>query len=228
MIRLRSNPTKRALKVLERCQQSWDKAKAEGREVTKSVSSCYRQREVKQSLLDETFRKCAYCESLISHVAWGDVEHLKPKSESDAGVLDYDNLTIACSICNNCKSNYWSLDEPILNPYSDDPDNHLCFLGTLVWTKKGSRLGRRTIDLLSLNRAALWERRKEHLDRISALADRFVDATREPLKDALRRELSLRCRTRLSIRHCAEPSSVLLTRSTGKTCDRLLEPADGP
>ncbi len=54
----------------------------------------------KNQLKQESFGKCAYCESPTSTVAYGDVEHFRPKSVYWWLVYCYDNFLFACQLCN--------------------------------------------------------------------------------------------------------------------------------
>lgn len=54
----------------------------------------------KDQLLRETHNKCAYCESDITTVSYGDVEHYRPKSVYWWLAYVYDNYLASCAICN--------------------------------------------------------------------------------------------------------------------------------
>jgi uncharacterized protein (TIGR02646 family) len=54
----------------------------------------------KKQLRVESDGKCAYCEGKASHVAHGDVEHFRPKSEYWWLAYCYDNYVYSCQICN--------------------------------------------------------------------------------------------------------------------------------
>lgn len=54
----------------------------------------------KKQLRAETFGKCAYCEGPTDLVAYGDVEHFRPKSVYWWLAYCYDNHLFACQICN--------------------------------------------------------------------------------------------------------------------------------
>ncbi|MDE0089274.1 MAG: hypothetical protein OXU23_26410 [Candidatus Poribacteria bacterium] len=54
----------------------------------------------KKQLLVETGGKCAYCEAKISAVAFGDVEHYRPKSSYWWLAYCYDNYLASCQLCN--------------------------------------------------------------------------------------------------------------------------------
>ncbi len=189
MIRLVSTPSSEALAQLEVSSRQLREAEDAGVSPPEAVRKCYRHPDVKSSLVRETSEKCAYCESKITHVYWGDVEHIKPKGRFPESALDYENLTLACAICNNKKSDYWNDEAPILDPYVDDPADHLVGLGPLLWHCDGSQSGKRTIDLLELNRAGLREKRLECLDRLSALVDRYKREPEGPIKEGLAAQL---------------------------------------
>lgn len=64
---------------------------------------------LKDVLLDDFHGKCAYCDATLEHVAWGDVEHFRPKAEvtEDAShpgyywlAYDPDNYLPSCQKCN--------------------------------------------------------------------------------------------------------------------------------
>jgi hypothetical protein len=54
----------------------------------------------KNQLKRESHGKCAYCEATTAVVAYGDVEHYRPKSIYWWLAYSYDNYLYACQICN--------------------------------------------------------------------------------------------------------------------------------
>ena len=54
----------------------------------------------KDQLLIETGNKCAYCETPTAVIAYGDVEHYRPKSKYWWLAYVYDNYLASCTICN--------------------------------------------------------------------------------------------------------------------------------
>jgi 5-methylcytosine-specific restriction endonuclease McrA len=66
--------------------------------------SRYRHPDIKAALISETHGKCDYCESRLLHIHHGDVEHFYPKSLAPAKTFEWKNLTLACEICNQNKS----------------------------------------------------------------------------------------------------------------------------
>ena len=88
----------------------------------------YGSKAVKHALISSQHGKCAFCESRITVVSHGDVEHYRPKAgwdqEDGAGLVkpgyywlayDWNNLFLSCQICNqSCKRNIF----PLINPAS--------------------------------------------------------------------------------------------------------------
>jgi uncharacterized protein (TIGR02646 family) len=87
-------------------------------------------KKAKAQLRAETFGKCAYCEASTSTVAYGDVEHFRPKSVYWWLAYCYDNYLFSCQICNqqHKKDNFplrdgaERLDEPVLPAQATDDD----------------------------------------------------------------------------------------------------------
>ncbi len=158
---------------------------AAGEALTNSERSRYRHPEIKTALVNETHGKCAYCESKILHIHHGDVEHVYPKSLAPELTVQWSNLTLACEICNQNKSNKDPLVEQIIDPYSTDPSRHLLFNGPLVFPR-GSAAGENTRIILDLNRGDLAERRKEHLERIMGIVNTIF---REDISIVARRDI---------------------------------------
>jgi 5-methylcytosine-specific restriction endonuclease McrA len=162
---------------------------ANGADPPDAVLNAYRDPELKQHLIAEAHGKCIYCESKVTHVYYGDVEHIKPKAVFPDERLNIENLALACAICNGAKGDFWDEDVPLLNPYRDDPNDELMALGYLVARRPGRNRARITIGKLQLNRPALLERRRERVELLQALADQYAQAPNGPVKDLLRAEL---------------------------------------
>ncbi|MGH9544309.1 MAG: HNH endonuclease [Terriglobales bacterium] len=149
----------------------------------------YRDPVLKGHLVLEAYGKCVYCESKITHLYFGDIEHIKPKSQFPAERLDVGNLALACAVCNNSKGNCWDDAVPLLNPYLDDPATELLALGYLVVRRPGHVRARVTIETLQLNRPELIERRKERIEMLQPLADQYAESQIASVKELLRIEL---------------------------------------
>jgi uncharacterized protein (TIGR02646 family) len=177
MIRLSKRPEPQVLldHAVEWTEALLDR-EAAGENPTAYEKTRYRHPEIKATLIAETFGKCAYCESRLLHIHHGDVEHIYPKSLDVLQSFDWENLTLACEICNQNKSNRDPLVEHIIDPYAEDPEAHLVFLGSLIFPK--SPKGTATRAILELHRAALVEMREEQLGRVMGV---YVQVLREDL-----------------------------------------------
>jgi uncharacterized protein (TIGR02646 family) len=99
-------------------------------------ASLYRAKSVKFALQKAQHDKCALCESKVSHIAYGDVEHFRPKaayrqSPEDRLVkpgyywlaYDWSNLLFCCQLCNQrFKRNYFPLTDPRRRAKSHNDD----------------------------------------------------------------------------------------------------------
>lgn len=154
-----------------------------------TVSSNYNSPEIKRTLADCSNQKCMYCESKIKHVDHGEIEHIKPKRFFVDLVFSWDNLGFTCSVCNKNKRDYYSATMPIIDPYAEDPGDHLIAIGSLVFSKNASDRGQVTQSKLDLNRLALVEQRENKIKEIQTAIDRFQRVTNKDVKDALFKEL---------------------------------------
>jgi 5-methylcytosine-specific restriction endonuclease McrA len=160
-----------------------------GSDPPQALLDSYRDADLKAHLIVEAHGKCVYCESKITHVYFGDVEHIKPKARFPAERLDPVNLALACAVCNNAKGDFWDEATPLLNPYTDEPDEEILALGYLIARRPGRNRARLTIERLDLNRHALLERRKERIELLQPLADQYMLEPPGSVKDLLRNEL---------------------------------------
>lgn len=160
-------------------------------DVPDSLLSAYRDRPVKDLLLKETSSKCAYCESKLTHVYFGDVEHIIPKSVEPSLRFEYQNLTLVCAVCNNSKRDYFSPEVPIINPYTDNPEDCLIPLGPLVYSSPGHERARVTEWKLKLNRTELIERRTERLESLHRLAHQYKSLPAGELRNIIEEQLRI-------------------------------------
>jgi len=111
-----------------------------------------------------------YCESKISHIDYAHVEHIKPKAQDKHPQLEFDwgNLGYCCPVCNNKKGGKYDDATPYVDPYSEDPADHLVPSGNWLFARMGSERGEITIRDIQLNRAELLERRLHRLEEIQA------------------------------------------------------------
>lgn len=156
-----------------------------GEDPTPSQKARYGHAQIKAALIAETFGKCAYCEWKVLVGAYGDVEHIIPKSLRPDLRFRWDNLTLACDICNTNKGD----NSDLVDPYSDEPEAHFRFLGPMLVVRIGSDIGKRTHAILDLNRTPLLEHRKEKIDdfvrRVYEINATVDPRTKEVLLNAL-------------------------------------------
>lgn len=110
----------------------------------------WKHEEIGTSLLESSSYKCAYCECKLQiSDSYMQIEHFKDKDTYEDEVVEWENLLPSCQRCNRKK---WTLDVlkfPIVNPYEDDPKDHLC-LDTFRLYGKDEK-GTTTITKLLLN-----------------------------------------------------------------------------
>lgn len=136
--------------------------------------SVWRHRDIRDSLMVETGKRCAYCDGNMMAVTLGHIEHKLPRVARPDLVIDWFNLTLACPRCNLAKSDYYSPGLPLLDPYIDDPDDHLIHVGNLVFPLPGSDRGKITVLRLALSRSDLVEARGRRLDAVAQLVDSWA------------------------------------------------------
>lgn len=152
-----------------------------------ALQTNYKQRENKAALESASKGKCMYCESYVSHVYFGDVEHIRPKSNIRFSHLEFEwtNLGFCCARCNNAKKDQFDENCPLIDPYSEDPSDHLVAFGTIVRHKAGSERGAITIITTDLNRPELIERRAIRLDDLQNALDACYRTKNPPLQQIL-------------------------------------------
>ena len=131
---------------------------------TALLNGDYKHKENKIALQHANYDKCMYCESKVTHTYYGDVEHIKPKSKFSELEFVWENLGYVCAKCNGTKLDKYNNECPYIDPYLENPDDHVVAIGTLLKQKRGSEKGELTIIDIDLNRKELIERRKEKID----------------------------------------------------------------
>jgi len=178
--------------ILERNGARWTnellKLIADGVNPTDYLLSRYSHPDIKSALLLETSEKCAYCESAFRHVTYGDVEHILPKRANPELRFNWQNLTVACDICNTNKA-----EHELIDPYVDNPANAFVFCGPVIWAKPDNDRAMLSEIRLDLNRTALVQRRQERLEFLRNL---IISAfgkppdVRDAILDKARREVA--------------------------------------
>jgi uncharacterized protein (TIGR02646 family) len=167
-------------------EASWKKAirLASTDAARKNAQDKYKHDEIKEALIDMFQGKCAYCESDITHIDYGHIEHFKPKGTPAYYELavDWDNLLLACGRCNGAenKGTKFPLADnggPLVNPAEEEPSKHLRFdfdprlkLANVLGISKRGETTQRT---LGLNRPQLLKHRSKFVAKLWVIASRY-------------------------------------------------------
>ena len=162
-----------------------------GEKIPSTVSNRYNKSEVKESLRQESFSKCIYCESNVQHISYEHIEHIKPKARDKYPELtfEYMNLGLSCPKCNMNKGAEYDENVPYINPFVDNPESHFKAVGALIWALPGDRRARLTELDIKLNRPDLLEVRRERINSIRSLIEIYNQETNQRLKQSLRKEI---------------------------------------
>ena len=148
----------------------------------------YNHPEIKAALEGMFSCKCAYCESKVSVVAYGEIEHFRPKSIYEDLTFDWYNLLYSCTICNsiNHKGSKFPLDvngNPLLIDPSDnntDPFLHLDFSwdDNLANIEGRDDYGKTVTEIFDLNGIT---RRKELIKKRSLYIKKLMNILKSAL-----------------------------------------------
>jgi hypothetical protein len=124
-----------------------------------------------------------YCESKIEHTGYAHIEHIKPKAKFPELEFEWDNLGFSCQVCNTNKGTQYDENTPFINPYNENPQEHIVFFGFFVFPKQGSERGEYTIKGIGLNRPYLIDRRKDKIEGINKMIKFAYRTTNESLRN---------------------------------------------
>ncbi len=181
----------------------------------------YTHKSVKDALKEIQHSKCCYCEKHIKERST--VEHFRPKTsfrnqKSDQReypgyywlAYEWNNLYLACDVCNTNKNDYFPLLNPderaishksdltkersvLLDPGNDEIKDFLSFNGEIaVGLDEETKRGSTTIKLIDLNRQSLVEKRLEKLKILKRLTEVVQLSKNQPENQALREQAN-RC-----------------------------------
>ena len=146
----------------------------------------------KDALRKSASGKCMYCESKIEHVSYAQIEHIKPKKKFPELEFAWENLGFCCQRCNSNKGTKYNESMPFINPYNENPEDHILFIDHVIWPKQNSKRGEYTIKEIGLNRSDLIERRKDKIEGIKKMIIAAFRTATESLRmqiiDELRKE----------------------------------------
>jgi len=143
----------------------------------------------KKALRKSTSGKCMYCESRMEHNSFSHVEHIKPKSKFPELEFVWDNLGFSCEWCNTNKSDKFDEAIPFINPYNENPEDHIVFFDHLVYPKNGSIRGEYTKNELKLNRSGLLDDRIKRIEDIKKMIIAASNVANESLRNQMIEEL---------------------------------------
>jgi len=130
-----------------------------------------------QQLHQACLHKCAFCESQPKTTSSLQVEHYRPKGNQkfEALMFEWENWLSSCASCNSQKGQHFPFchGEPcLINPSTENPAKHISFQGETVLYK--TRRGKKTIELIHLNRSSLEGERAKWLLQINTLLLLFL------------------------------------------------------
>lgn len=137
----------------------------------RALTTNYKHIDNKKALILASKGKCMYCESRVLHIDYGDIEHIKPKRRFPTLEFEWTNLGFGCRKCNIAKGDKYDELTPYIDPYVEEPEDHLIALGAVLKHKYGSERGKLTIRDVQLNRDGLIEKRQAKLDEIERTID---------------------------------------------------------
>lgn len=154
-----------------------------------ALTADYKHPDNKAALRAASHDKCMYCESKVSHVYYGDVEHIRPRARFPHLECEWTNLGFVCARCNGAKRDKWSEETAFINPYDEDPEEHLAALGAFIYQRNGSERGEYTWRELELNRPDLLECREARIGELRTLIDKIRRTGDGTLRGLVQQEL---------------------------------------
>lgn len=192
---MRNIPKNDPPEVLVGNKEAWDRALEQ--EASDTNRYRYRDPQIKQALMAETYGKCVYCESKVGHNCPGDTEHKSPQSVRPDLVFEWQNMTIACNECNRRKGSYYDPSCMFLDPNTDDVEGWLVHAGPVVFNTPGKRRAELTVRMLKIDRTdsrkELIGRKMEALENVRHLVERIAAETNPVLKGFLLAQLKECC-----------------------------------
>jgi uncharacterized protein (TIGR02646 family) len=144
----------------------------------------YNKSYVKSTLKLMFHEKCAYCESKITHIDYGDIEHFRPKAHFPNLCFEWNNFLLSCGICNGKQYKSDIFPEaadggPLINPLEENPDDFLVFefdvqtnLANVLFKNPRGELTR---NILGLNRLDLIKYRSSVIKKIFYVAQKALE-----------------------------------------------------
>jgi uncharacterized protein (TIGR02646 family) len=160
-----------------------DRDRNRAKQAVKKAQGKYAHAGIKDALVRMFHGKCAYCESKVTVVTYGQIEHFYPKGQYIDRTFEWENMLLSCDLCNNSqhKGTRFPLDEDenplLIDPTTTAPEDHLLFswdsrAGLASVYGRDTR-GQETVQTFDLNgergRKELLKSRSEHVKTLMAL-----------------------------------------------------------
>jgi len=105
---------------------------------------------IREAILQSSYSKCCYSEcKLMEESKYMEIDHFYPKKLFPDKVVEWGNLFPSCKKCNTTKGEHNTMIEPIINPFIDDPKEHLYIENFRFYGK--TEKGKTTIEIVALN-----------------------------------------------------------------------------
>ncbi|MBN3054485.1 HNH endonuclease family protein [Pectobacterium brasiliense] len=145
-----------------------------------SLISHYRHQKIKDALFITSHHKCAFCECIPEYGGnFIQIEHFYPKSIYPELCFSWDNFLPSCNKCNLSKSNLDTNLTPIINPYDDEPSDHLYISLLKFKPLNDSVLGCNTVQELKLNSSRHINTRGRLLGEIENITEKIREKIEE-------------------------------------------------
>ena len=138
----------------------------------------YHHNDIKKTLFASSFYKCAFCECKPGDSGNIEVEHFAPKSIYPDLTFDWDNLLPSCRKCNEAKTDFDTIKEPIINPSKTDPEELFTYNYIRICAISGcsqEQAAKNTIDVCNLNSSRLYEVRAMLIKSLTEYADELKE-----------------------------------------------------
>lgn len=184
--------------ILASKHDEWQKKFETEREVHPSArpdASKYGNRKIREALEACSYGKCFYCESTLKGEL-REIDHFIEVSVNPRLAYSWNNLYLACSNCNDKKSQLKIPVEDVLDPCSDSDkeiQSHIYFKDEYIGAQPGSDKGLKTIRKFKLNSELLDLKRGKWLNKIAkhviAIQRRMIADGRNETTDEEKRQL---------------------------------------
>lgn len=178
------------------------------REYNDDRTSVWRKSYIVDKLLEMTFSKCAYSETILQrNSSYMEVDHFFPKEKYPQKVVEWGNLVACCKTCNTTKGKTDPQIVELINPYEDNPLKHISFRGGLciALDKKGENSKKK----YGLNSQHFVKSRESQITKNKEELGRLAEEWNEGIElDNQMRRFKARLKTILQSAQPQEPYSV--------------------